>query len=40
MEIALADLYSERAVAAGMTTEKADMTFASVCGLQEVHHPR
>jgi putative flavoprotein involved in K+ transport len=30
MEIALADLYSERAVAAGMTTEKADMTFASV----------
>jgi putative flavoprotein involved in K+ transport len=30
MEIALGDLYSERAVAAGMTTEKADMTFASV----------
>jgi putative flavoprotein involved in K+ transport len=30
MEIALADLYSEEAVAAGMTTEKADMTFASL----------
>jgi putative flavoprotein involved in K+ transport len=30
MEIALAALYSEQAVAAGMTTEKADMTFASL----------
>ncbi len=30
MEIALGDLYSERAVASGMTTAKADMTFASV----------
>jgi len=30
MEIALAPLYSEGAVAAGMTTEKADMTFASL----------
>jgi putative flavoprotein involved in K+ transport len=30
MEVALGDLYSERAVASGMTTEKADMTFASV----------
>jgi putative flavoprotein involved in K+ transport len=30
MQIALADLYSEQAVTAGMTTEKADMTFASL----------
>jgi putative flavoprotein involved in K+ transport len=30
MEFALGDLYSERAVAAGMTTMKADLTFASV----------
>jgi putative flavoprotein involved in K+ transport len=30
MEIALSALYSEDAVAAGMTTEKADMTFASL----------
>jgi putative flavoprotein involved in K+ transport len=30
MDVALGDLYSERAVAAGMTTEKADLTFASV----------
>ena len=30
MEIALGALYSEEAVAAGMTTEKADLTFASV----------
>jgi putative flavoprotein involved in K+ transport len=30
MEIGLGALYSEEAVAAGMTTEKADMTFASV----------
>ena len=30
MELALGDLYSERAVAAGMTTEKADLTFASL----------
>ncbi|MGN6168977.1 MAG: flavin-containing monooxygenase [Solirubrobacteraceae bacterium] len=30
MEVALGDLYSERAVANGMTTEKADMTFASL----------
>ncbi|MEP6526901.1 MAG: NAD(P)/FAD-dependent oxidoreductase [Nocardioidaceae bacterium] len=30
MDLALGDLYSERAVAAGMTTHKADMTFASV----------
>jgi putative flavoprotein involved in K+ transport len=30
MEIGLGDLYSERAVAAGMTTEKADLTFASL----------
>jgi putative flavoprotein involved in K+ transport len=30
MEIALSGLYSEEAVAAGMTTEKADLTFASV----------
>jgi putative flavoprotein involved in K+ transport len=30
MDIALGDMYSERAVAAGMTTQKADMTFASV----------
>jgi putative flavoprotein involved in K+ transport len=30
MEIALGALYSEQAVASGMTTEKADMTFASV----------
>jgi putative flavoprotein involved in K+ transport len=30
MEIALGALYSEEAVAAGMTTEKADLTFASI----------
>ena len=30
MDIALGDLYSERALAAGMTTHKADMTFASL----------
>jgi putative flavoprotein involved in K+ transport len=30
MELALGDLYSERAVAAGMTTPKADLTFASI----------
>jgi putative flavoprotein involved in K+ transport len=30
MEIALGALYSEEAVASGMTTEKADMTFASL----------
>ena len=30
MEIGLGDLYSERAVAAGVTTEKADMIFASL----------
>ena len=30
MEIGLGDLYSERAVAAGMTTQKADMIFASL----------
>ena len=30
MEIGLGDLYSERAVASGMTTRKADLTFASV----------
>ncbi|MDQ0380526.1 flavin-containing monooxygenase [Amycolatopsis thermophila] len=30
MEFGLGDLYSERAVAAGMTTEKADMVFASL----------
>ncbi|MEO1228720.1 MAG: NAD(P)/FAD-dependent oxidoreductase, partial [Myxococcota bacterium] len=30
MEIGLGDLYSERAVAAGVTTEKADLIFASV----------
>jgi putative flavoprotein involved in K+ transport len=30
MDIALGDLYSERAVAAGVTTEKADMIFASL----------
>jgi len=30
MEIGLKDLYSEQAVAAGMTTHKADMTFASL----------
>ncbi len=30
MEIGLGDLYSERAVASGMTTEKADLTFASL----------
>jgi putative flavoprotein involved in K+ transport len=30
MEVALAALYSEEAVAGGMTTEKADMTFASL----------
>jgi putative flavoprotein involved in K+ transport len=30
MELALGGLYSEQAVAAGMTTEKADLTFASV----------
>ena len=30
MDLALGDLYSERALAAGMTTEKADLTFASL----------
>jgi putative flavoprotein involved in K+ transport len=30
MELALGDLYSERAVASGMTTMKADLTFASI----------
>jgi putative flavoprotein involved in K+ transport len=30
MELGLADLYSERAVAAGITTQKADMIFASL----------
>ncbi|NIH79777.1 flavin-containing monooxygenase [Amycolatopsis viridis] len=30
MEIGLGDLYSERAVAAGMSTDKADMVFASL----------
>ncbi|RZQ60972.1 flavin-containing monooxygenase [Amycolatopsis suaedae] len=30
MELGLGDLYSERAVRAGMTTEKADMVFASL----------
>ena len=30
MDIGLGDLYSERAVAAGMTTEKADLIFASL----------
>lgn len=30
MELSLGALYSEKALAAGMTTEKADMTFASV----------
>ena len=30
MDIALSALYSEEAVAAGMTTEKADLTFASI----------
>jgi putative flavoprotein involved in K+ transport len=30
MEIALAGLYSEQAVASGMTTQKADLTFASL----------
>ena len=30
MEIGLGDLYSERALEAGMTTEKADLTFASL----------
>ncbi|MFD1836940.1 NAD(P)/FAD-dependent oxidoreductase [Paracidovorax cattleyae] len=30
MEIGLGDLYSERAVAGGMTTRKADLTFASL----------
>src|SRR3954451_18168292 len=30
MELGLGDLYSERALAAGMTTQKADMTFASL----------
>lgn len=30
MEFALGDLYSERAVANGMTTSKADLTFASI----------
>ena len=30
MELALGDLYSERAVASGMTTAKADLTFASI----------
>ena len=30
MDLGLGDLYSERALAAGMTTEKADMIFASL----------
>lgn len=30
MELGLGDLYSERALAAGMTTDKADLTFASM----------
>ncbi|WP_448618702.1 flavin-containing monooxygenase [Geodermatophilus sp. URMC 65] len=30
MDIGLGDLYSERALAAGVTTEKADLTFASI----------
>ncbi|MFE7721911.1 NAD(P)-binding domain-containing protein [Nocardia rhizosphaerihabitans] len=30
MELGLGDLYSERALAAGMTTQKADLTFASL----------
>ena len=30
MEVGLGDLYSERALAAGMTTQKADLTFASL----------
>ncbi|MCV7191468.1 NAD(P)/FAD-dependent oxidoreductase [Mycolicibacterium brumae] len=30
MDLGLGDLYSERALAAGMTTEKADLTFASM----------
>jgi putative flavoprotein involved in K+ transport len=30
LDVALGDLYSERAVAAGMTTQKADLTFASL----------
>ena len=30
MDLALGDLYSERAVASGMTTSKADLTFASI----------
>ena len=30
MEVGLGDLYSERAVASGMTTHKADLTFASL----------
>ncbi|AEF40132.1 NAD(P)/FAD-dependent oxidoreductase [Hoyosella subflava] len=30
MEIGLGDLYSERALAEGMTTQKADLTFASI----------
>src|SRR5699024_2336572 len=30
MEIGLGDLYSERALANGVTTEKADLTFASL----------
>ncbi len=30
MDIGLGDLYSERALAAGMTTQKADLTFASL----------
>ena len=30
MEIGLGDLYSERALAAGVTTEKADLIFASL----------
>ncbi|WP_017973716.1 flavin-containing monooxygenase [Actinopolyspora halophila] len=30
MELGLGDLYSERAIAAGMTTHKADLTFASM----------
>ncbi|NEW59615.1 NAD(P)/FAD-dependent oxidoreductase, partial [Nocardia cyriacigeorgica] len=30
MDLGLGDLYSERALAAGMTTDKADLTFASL----------
>ena len=30
MDIGLGDLYSERAVASGVTTEKADLIFASL----------